>query len=452
MATQLYPFQRLGADFLAARRNALLADEMGLGKSAQAIAAADKIGAEHILVLTPTSGRIQWMREFAQFSDVDRAMAMWEPGKPIRPRSVLTVGWANLTDALPQLLNYRWDLIIADEAHYAKNLEAQRSLAFYGVAATGQGGIVERARRVWPLTGTPMPNHPGELFPMLRALFPDTLRLVGGQAIMTEPMFRHRYVNTVQMVNPAGKLISKVVSGKNLDELGGRLRTIMLRRRARDVLDLPPIMFRPVILDPGAAAASLRAVENDPRFTPIKTELERANGDVLAALEASSPHLAGLRAQLGMIKALPVAELVADELEAGLDKIVIFAWHRAVIDLIAKRLAPYGIEVITGANTTAERQASVDRFQTLPTKRVLIAQIIAAGELWTMTAARHLLFAEYSFTPKDMAQAAKRIHRISQVRSCLVRFAGLAGSLDEGIVRVLARKVGMIRETLNEVA
>ena len=452
MATPLFAFQRVGAEFLAARRNALLADEMGLGKSAQAIAAADLIGAEHILVLTPTSGRIQWMREFQQFSTVDRPMAMWEPGKAIRPRSVLTVGWANLTDALPQLRNFRWDLIIADEAHYAKNLEAQRSLAFYGPAASGKGAIIECARRVWPLTGTPMPNHPGELYPLLRGLFPDVLRLVGGNAIMTQPMFNHRYTNTAQMVNPAGKLISKVVSGKNLDELGGRLRQVMLRRRAASVLDLPPIMFRPVILDAGDAAARLRAVENDPRFAAIKAELDRANGDVLAALEASSPHLAGLRAQLGMIKALPVAELVADELEAGLDKIVIFAWHRDVIDLIAKRLAPYGVEVITGANTTAERQASVDNFQGIPSKRVLVCQIIAAGELWTMTAARHLLFAEYSFTPKDMAQAAKRIHRISQVRSCLVRFAGLAGSLDEGIVRVLARKVQMIRETLNEVA
>src|SRR5262245_38557470 len=119
MTTELFAFQRVGAEFLASRRNALLADEMGLGKSAQAIAAADMIGAESILVITPTSGRIHWLREFETFSRVTRHKAVWEPGKPIRPRSVLTVGWANLNDALPQLRNYRWDLIIADEAHYA---------------------------------------------------------------------------------------------------------------------------------------------------------------------------------------------------------------------------------------------------------------------------------------------------------------------------------------------
>src|SRR5262245_31762721 len=109
-----------------------------------------------------------------------------------------------------------------------------------------------------------MPNHPGELFPMLRALFPDTLRLVGGQAVMTEPMFMHRYAETTRTISAStGKQVVKVVRGKNLDELAGRLRQVMLRRRAKDVLDLPPIMFRPVVLDPGAAAAMVRALEKD---------------------------------------------------------------------------------------------------------------------------------------------------------------------------------------------
>lgn len=453
MATQLFGFQREGVEFLASRRNALLADEMGLGKSAQAIVAADKIGAESILVITPSSGRIQWMREFETFSSGGRYLHMWEPGKPIRPRSVLTLGWANLADALPQLRNFRWDLIIGDEVHYAKNLTAQRTLAFYGTAATGQGGIVECAKRVWVLSGTPMPNHPGELFPLLRALFPDTLRLVGGNAVMTEPMFLHRYTDSVKKISPStGKQIVKIVKGKNLDELGGRLRQVMRRRRAKDVLDLPPIMFRPVALDPGRAAAEIRRLQSDPRFASLAAALQRSDDDVIAALEATSVHLAGLRNKLGLVKAPLVAEMVRDELDAGLDKIVIFAWHLDVIAHIAQALAPYGVETITGADPVQKRQDAVDRFQGLPTKKVMVAQILAAGELWTMTAARHLLFAEYSFTPKDMAQAAKRIHRISQDRSCLVRFAGLAGSLDEAIVRVLARKVQMIRETLNEVA
>lgn len=47
----LFPYQREGVEFLAARRVALLLDGMGLGKSAQAIRAADAIGARRLLII-----------------------------------------------------------------------------------------------------------------------------------------------------------------------------------------------------------------------------------------------------------------------------------------------------------------------------------------------------------------------------------------------------------------
>jgi len=46
------PYQLIGRDFLAARTRALLADQMRVGKTPQAIMAADKLGAERVLVLS----------------------------------------------------------------------------------------------------------------------------------------------------------------------------------------------------------------------------------------------------------------------------------------------------------------------------------------------------------------------------------------------------------------
>ena len=49
--------------------HSILGDDMGLGKTAQAICAASKVGAKKILVVCPSSVKINWMREFYKWSD-----------------------------------------------------------------------------------------------------------------------------------------------------------------------------------------------------------------------------------------------------------------------------------------------------------------------------------------------------------------------------------------------
>ena len=65
---RLRPYQIVGRDFLAARTRALLADHMRLGKSACAIVAADKVGAERVLVLCPAIATYQWREQWAEGS------------------------------------------------------------------------------------------------------------------------------------------------------------------------------------------------------------------------------------------------------------------------------------------------------------------------------------------------------------------------------------------------
>src|SRR4051812_43178128 len=71
----LFPYQEEGAQWLATKRRALLADDMGLGKTAQAIRAADLIGAERILILCPAIARTNWVREFSKFSRRGRSFS-----------------------------------------------------------------------------------------------------------------------------------------------------------------------------------------------------------------------------------------------------------------------------------------------------------------------------------------------------------------------------------------
>ncbi len=60
----LHEYQKEGASFCAKRgMKALIGDEMGVGKTAQAIAAAEAVGARKVLVICPASARYVWDRE-----------------------------------------------------------------------------------------------------------------------------------------------------------------------------------------------------------------------------------------------------------------------------------------------------------------------------------------------------------------------------------------------------
>ena len=51
-----------------------------------------------------------------------------------------------------------------------------------------------------------------------------------------------------------------------------------------------------------------------------------------------------------------------------------------------------------------------------------------------------MLFAESSWVPADLIQAAKRAHRIGQTRPVLASTISLAGSIDEMVDAIVARK------------
>jgi SWI/SNF-related matrix-associated actin-dependent regulator 1 of chromatin subfamily A len=467
MTWQLFPFQLLGARFLAQRSAAFLCDEPGLGKSAQAIRAADLIGAARILVICPASIRINWLREFRRFALFPRPEIICDidDGSVVEDEQVVVCGWPNLHHHLARLMARPWDAVIVDEAHNAKSHEAQRTVALYGPKCDSVGGLVEVAEHVWLLTGTPLPNHPGEIWPHLYALFRDALRIPGrGQALMTYPLFRARYCVTAEKVF-GGKRVSVVLNGKNLTDLSNRVRPLMLRRKTDEVLELPPLRFAPVVLDPGDALASIRLAEQDGAFAELRRALAEIDADDAGAdladddtqrlndaMVLAGPHLAQLRRALGLAKVGPVVEYARDLFQGGVDKLVIFAWHSDVVEDIARRLnlAGHRTVVLNGSTPLHQRQEAVDSFQNDPKVVGFVGNHQAAGEGWTLTAAARALFAECTFTPKDLDQAARRIRRIGQTRACLAEIAGLAGTLDEAYARVLARKGRTIRTILKE--
>ncbi|AKR54366.1 DNA helicase [Devosia sp. H5989] len=432
----------------------MLADAPRVGKTGTAIMAADYIFARRILVVTTASGRAVWKRGFGQWSIFPRRTEILTPKDNLyRDAEVVIVGWPSIADPKlrSQLLRVEWDVLILDEAHAAKNFEAKRTQAVFGEIVDDGATLLHttalaaKAKAVWPLSGTPMPNSPLDLYPMLKALDPQRLMADptrGWPDVLRFSDFQKRYVITKPKKIGHGYMarwIDVVIGGRNEDELAARLEGFVLRRTQADVGITQPIYETWPLM----VSAANRA----------KTEAGLDAKTILAAAEAGNTkelemHLGPLRRLTGEIKARAVVDVVKDELDNGLDKIVLAHWHRDVGAILKEGLSHVGVVAIDGSTNATERDRAEQAFLHDPTKRVSILQIQAGGEAIDQSSAAELMFVEASMVPKDMAQMALRITNHTQKRQPRVRVAVLEGSIDEALQEILLRKWSAIRKVL----
>lgn len=445
-----YPFQLIGADFLAARTQAFLADDMGLGKSVQAIRGADIVGAQDILVICPSSVRANWERMFEKFSPMDRPCAPIFTGKDPMPSSGVVVISYDLTTTRAHELKRPWDLLIIDEAHYLKERGAKRTKAVYGRSST-LPGIAAQAKHVWRLSGTPAPNNASELYTHLKSA-----------GLTTEPYWDFVFRFCSGFNSDYGFTIK---GHKNVDELRRILAPFLLRRTKEEVLkDLPPIRFEEVTVERGE-------VELDPTFY---TEMKAAGGEAafldeikvanqtlrqaletisngpasienrLKALESMAPSLSALRRYIGMAKLPTACDIIKEELESGqLQKIVLFAVHRDVVEGARQRFSAFQPVTLYGGTPADKRQRNIEKFMKDPKCRVFIGNIIAAGTGvdGLQKASADVAFLEQSWVPAENSQAAMRVHRIGQDNPVRVRIFSLRNSVDQQIQDALIRKM-----------
>lgn len=439
------PHQVVGRDFLSGRDKALLADAPRVGKTGSAILAADDIFAAKTLVITTASGRPVWQRGFREWSafDLDTQAVYGKLTAGHMRAARIIISWSEIVKHADALKDERFDVIISDESHYAKNPEAKRTSAFYGLfdGRNRHLGVCDTAPAVWCLTGTPIPNAPNDLYPMLRALAPERLTDDHGPTdVTTYDAFLSRYCVTRMKKINGWTRVRVVVGGKNEAELRERMSSFWLRRTQADVgITAPVFSLLPIHI----TAAQRRKIE---------AEVPDAS-DVLAAAETGETrsldiHLGTLRRVTGTAKAAGVIAAVKDEFASGLDKIVLMCWHKDVMDALQDGLSQFGVVRVDGSVSPDKRDKAQQDFQTHESVRVFIGQVLAAGEAVDLSASAELIFVETSFVPKDMAQAALRITNHGQKRQPRVRVAALEGSVDEAVQEILTRKVATNKEVM----
>jgi len=435
-----HPYQEIGRDFLVAHRFALLADEQGLGKTGQAILAAKKLRAKEIWVICRAVATINWQREFDLW---------WPEHHTGKNKVIIRIHSFEQMDKIP--LDAKADILIGDEGHFLKNPHAIRTQEFFG-----KNGLVRRSARCWILTGSPMPNHPGELWPMLYTF---------GVTKLDYDSWINRYCTSYQP-HPHR---TQITGAKNnlLPELAKIIKPIMLRRKASEHLNLPPLVFSKLIVEPpksidlGLYSSFVKYVFPTDETKELARLIEQQTNTTrtvidgkltfkgLQALQMLAKSITTLRMYNSIAKLEPIIELVRDELSSNAyDKIVIFGIYRDTIATLQRELADFNPVTVYGGTPKEKAQRHIDSFQQNAKTRILLGNIISAGTSITLTAANQVLFVDQEWSPEHNVQAAKRAHRIGQKKPVFVRFACLPGSIDEHVNEMLLEKSTAIAKLL----
>ena len=457
MSTALRDYQTQGVTWLVERlaqhKAVLLADDMGLGKTRQALTAAQRLDTDRILIVCPAGARRVWQQEIHRWIPVwDKRVVLVEPGtqvSQVQPKLspskpvILIISYdelSNLKSRIAFVLKLiRWDLLVLDECHYLKN-PSNRTQALYG-APRGDKGLQAHADRVILLSGTPTPNHAGELWQHYRTFWPGTLSTNGADG-NARPLNQYEFED--RFTRYRDTVFGRQVTGsKNQGVLRDALAPVVLRRRKAEVLtELPPLQLQdiPLIYTPRAADAMTGTHDAVSRLSQAQSD-----DDLISALQLIDTGTVALRQQLGLLKVAPTLVWVQERM-ASTKKLLVFAWHHAVIEDLRKGLVEFNPVVITGQTAPKDRTDAIEAFQNHPNVRIFIGQVLAAGTAITLTAASEVAIVEPSWVPGDNVQAICRAHRLGQHDSVLASFLYLPGTLDERIIKVFRRKAAEISE------
>ena len=361
--------------------------------------AADKVGAERVLVLCPAIASYQWREQWLEWGQLPRRI-------DIVGRDINTVGngvWVCSYNRAVQHIDAlrtgpRWDILIVDEAHFAKTPTAQRTKAVYG-----KGGLGWHADRLWALTGTPSPNHAGELWPMLRAFGATHLS----------------YLDFVRYFCYYDEREERIYGNKpqHLAELRALLAPFTLRRTLREVApDMPAIGF------------NMLAIE--PQGVDYRT-------DVIEDIDDED------RIAVALAKTVPLAKDIVDCLDGQeYNQTVVFGFHVEPLRRLVKLLQASGVnaQLITGDTPLGLRQRIQVEFK-MGLVNVLVAQMIAAGTAIDLSAAQHSYFLELDWNPANNAQAAHRLVNVQTQDPVTADVLTMPGTMDDRVQRTLLRKV-----------
>jgi superfamily II DNA or RNA helicase len=420
----LRPYQEEGYAWLSRLAHwgggACLADDMGLGKTLQALA----LVIEHAphgptLVVAPTSVCENWLHEADRFAPTlrisrfaaDREKMLRELG----PYDVLVCSYGILQQEIERLEQVHFQVAILDEAQAIKNLTALRTKA----------ALRLKAKVRVALTGTPVENHLGELYSLMRFLNPGLLG--------SGKQFEARFAKPIQRDGDraAAQLLKRLI------------KPFVLRRKKSEVLDdLPQKTVITLHIEPSSEERALYAALREQALAKVVAAPgapAQARIQILAELmrlrrAACHPRLVlpGTAVQSSKLNAF---EELVEDLRQGGHRALVFSQFVDQLTIVRRRLDELNIsyQYLDGSSSPQSRAQSVKAFQAGEGELFLIS-LKAGGFGLNLTAADYVVHLDPWWNPAVEDQASDRAHRIGQTRPVTVYRLVMQGSIEEKIL------------------
>lgn len=249
-------------------------------------------------------------------------------------------------------------------------------------------------------SATPIFNLGGEIWNIINVLMPDALGT-------WEEFVREWCIGERANENRAPAVTEPEALGSYL-----KAQHLMLRRTRKDVgRELPEV------------TKIIQAVESDDdAFDEIENRvaalakiiLTSEKVDSFERMRAHEEFDNKLRQATGISKAPYVADFIRMIVTANQEPVIVFAWHRAVYDVLLDKLKDLKPVMFTGSETAAKKQESFDKFVKGETLILLMSLRAGQGLDGLQKRCRTCIFAELDWTPAVMEQDIGRIHRDGQ--------------------------------------
>jgi SNF2 family DNA or RNA helicase len=424
--------------------NGILADDMGLGKTLQTLT---HLSAEHAekpgkpsLVVAPTSVVPNWAAEAAKFTPQLKVLTLHgaerlSAFKDIAAADLVITSYPLLHRDIADLAKQPWHCVILDEAQHIKN---PKSITAHAACA------LPASHRIC-LSGTPMENHLGELWSLLRFLMPGFLP--------DEKTFNSAIRKPIERDRSSGAQLA----------LNRRVSPLILRRTKDQVAtDLPP------------KTELIHHVELTKKqidlYESVRASMDKRVRDAIAAKGLAKSHIIVLDALLKLrqicchpsLLKIPAAEKITESaklhfltedllpqlLEEG-RRILLFSQFTSMLALIEAHLEKHKIPFLKLTGQTKDRASLVNRFQAGEVPVFLIS-LKAGGTGLNLTAADTVIHYDPWWNPAAENQATDRAHRIGQNKPVFVHKLVCRGSIEDRILDLQKHKSALVKALLSE--
>lgn len=407
---KLYPHQIEARNFLLAKGRAILADQPRVGKTLPTAAAAlENLPA---LIVCPAIAKSVWATAVHNLNPDTPILVVngKASAQGLTKQPGVTIINYDLIQYLPEKANFA--TLVLDECHRIKNPKAARTKA-----ALRLMGLCKNA---FALSGTPIPNRPIELWPVLHGL--GIYR--GGWYD-----FAARYAKL--WTAPWGLDVS---GASNIPELKALMKPHVLRRKKEDVFTN--------YKEPQVSLITFD-LPIDRREREFDVEALVRNPDAVLAFEG----LAEIMREAGEKKIKPATEFIDDLLQSG-EPVVVFVHHKDVARGLMETLKAHKPVLVVGDTPRAARDKAIADFQAGKTK-VIIGNIAAMSEGVDLSAADTIVFVECTWSTSALEQASSRVENIKKDGiKPLIYLLTIRASLDHEVLARVLKKQGIVSQII----